>query len=63
MRKRSYIRQRMKDSIGLREFYLTINEDVCAMAIGSNPRSCVRDLKPETQWLGLRGKNGLSRLL
>ncbi len=54
MRKRSYIRQRMKDSIGLREFYLTINEDVCAMAIVSNP---------ETQWLGLRGKNVLSRLL
>ena len=44
----------MKDSIGLREFYLTINEDVCETAIASNP---------ETQWLGLRGKNVLSRLL
>ena len=44
----------MKDSTGLREFYLTINECVRAFAIVSNP---------ETQWLGLRGKNGLSRLL
>jgi hypothetical protein len=35
------------DSAGLREFYLTINECVCAMAIVSNP---------ETQWLGLREK-------
>jgi hypothetical protein len=32
---------------GLREFYLTINEVVCAMATASNP---------ETQWLGLREK-------
>ena len=44
----------LNDSIGLREFYLTINEGVCEVAIVSNP---------ETQWLGLRGKNGLSRLL
>ncbi len=44
----------MKDSTGLREFYLTINESVCALAIVSNP---------ETQWLGLRGNNELSRLL
>ena len=44
----------MKDSTGLREFYSTINEGVCALGIVSNP---------ETQWLGLRGKNVLSRLL
>jgi hypothetical protein len=41
----------MKDSIGMREFYLTINEDVCAMAIVSNPEAAFGIYNPKRSGL------------